>query len=440
MYYFVISGLELLKLYLIFRFGFEIPKRKISKIGKNGDISTIVFILVWLTVSIIMFINPKTEDSFLFYISWVLIEVILLCQYEIFKLLLLAGCAMFLIGTIDSILFMGFNIVMKLMDLTVGLIINVGASGITLVLLVIAIFYIPRKNNGRLKQVGIKYLVLVLLVSFLNSLVTSLLWIFISDEEFGKNSIKLGIVFVLIFCSVFFQIGLLLKLAISNNLYEEKHQMNRYYLDLQEKHYLYLEQKENETKKFRHDIKNHMYMIDNLCKEEEFEKLSDYIEGVWGKIENISGGIHVNNGVVEAILNQYDSICKSKNIKLKIKGSFPTKCFIDLFDLCTIFSNIMQNAYEAADKCARGEIHLTIRYDDAGIYIQEKNSCIKDGRIREERLKTNKKDHGNHGFGILNIQECVKNYNGTFTYDVEENTEEEYWFTIKIVVFHKKKD
>jgi len=326
MYYYVISAIEIIKFYLIFRYGFEIPKRKIYQLRKGLDLSTVLFLLVWLSVGTITFIKPEMEHSFLFYISWLCLEVLLLCRYQIKKLILLTGCSMLLVGGSDSLLNTGLQIISNVTDLPLGNIINICSSGITLILLGIAIFYIPSKNHGRLKDVGIKYFVLVLFVSILNTLVVAYLWGVIEADRYGKNSIKLTIISILILISVYFQIGLILKLAISNNLYQEKHQLNLYYLDLQEKHYIYLEQKERETKKFRHDIKSHMYTIGNLCENREFEKLKDYVESLWGKIENISGGIHVNNSVVEAILNQYEAMCKEKNIQLNVSGHLPTQC------------------------------------------------------------------------------------------------------------------
>lgn len=440
MYYFIVTAIEILKFYFIFRFGFEVKERKIFRIVERVDVRVILEIMIWIITGICMLIKPEIEHSFLFYISWIFIEVILLCQYDYLSLIVMTICSMFLIGNLDMIFSTSIRIVAMQAGLLVGdKSIVVLSSFITLAFLVGIIFFIPRKNNGHLKQIGIKYFIFVLGISFANNLVVSLLWEFILNKNFGDNSSTLIIVYIVIFFGILMQISLILKLAVANNVYSEKDQMNKYYLKLQEERFLYLEEKERETKKFRHDVRQHMYMIGSLCKEGNLTELEEYVEEMHVKIEKISNGIVVNNGVVETVLNQVYILCKKKNINFIVKGHIPTECNIELFDLCTIFSNLMQNAYEAASECEQGVIRVTIRYDENVICIKEENTFIKEREKEGQNLITNKRDKDNHGFGVINITECIKKYNGTLKHEIIRDDFKQMWFVAYIMMAHVEK-
>lgn len=48
-----------------------------------------------------------------------------------------------------------------------------------------------------------------------------------------------------------------------------------------------------------------------------------------------------------------------------VSGHLPSECFVDAFDLCTIFSNILLNALEASEKCEEEfrRVKLAVSFD-----------------------------------------------------------------------------
>lgn len=63
------------------------------------------------------------------------------------------------------------------------------------------------------------------------------------------------------------------------------------------------------------------------------------------------------------------------NIKFIVSGKMPNSCYIIMFDLCTIISNLLDNAMEAVEKIYDSErwIEMTFRYDDLMIYCNVAN-------------------------------------------------------------------
>ena len=50
-------------------------------------------------------------------------------------------------------------------------------------------------------------------------------------------------------------------------------------------------------------------------------------------------------------------------------------------------------------------------------FIYVKNPCNQEPKIDGNKFFTIKKDKENHGFGMLNIEQVIKKYEGTIAYD-----------------------
>ena len=91
-----------------------------------------------------------------------------------------------------------------------------------------------------------------------------------------------------------------------------------------------------------------MELISNLAKNHEYDKIDEYIEQMHERIDTFGNLITVQNSIVDAIINQYYARAEQSGVTMEVKGRFPMDCNIDTYDLCTIFSNVLSNALEAA--------------------------------------------------------------------------------------------
>lgn len=73
----------------------------------------------------------------------------------------------------------------------------------------------------------------------------------------------------------------------------------------QAKHYEYLIKREEETKKFRHDMRNHMRAIYDLAGQEGKEELRGYVEHICGKFEMLDRSVTVGNATADAVINRF---------------------------------------------------------------------------------------------------------------------------------------
>ena len=103
------------------------------------------------------------------------------------------------------------------------------------------------------------------------------------------------------------------------------------------------------------------------------------------------------------------------------RSMFPKICKISAYDLCTIFSNLLSNAIEAAEKSVEKRISMECRYTDENIVIITRNTFKNEGQFERSRIVTTKKDIEYHGFGIGNIKDAVKRNHGMFDIDIKNS-------------------
>lgn len=290
---------------------------------------------------------------------------------------------------------------------------HLGASIIT-VLFLFCLGAISYKKQGAFRELPFGYYIAFTVIGFVNQIVLSLLY-----EEVKDNTEFVG-PFIIVVIGVFLQMSTVFLLAVANKTWKEKENLNREYFDTLEKHYLYLEKKEEETKKFRHDIRNHLYTLDELVNQGRIDEFHTYMKDIFGIVDNPASYANTGYSIVDAILNQYIDMFRQENIVFRIDGHFPVNCFVEPFDLCVIFSNMLQNALEAVRNWEEKEIRILLRYDDNGIYMKQENT-YHSILIRNNSLVSTKSDSVAHGYGSKNMRESISKYRGTIDYKAENH-------------------
>ena len=228
-------------------------------------------------------------------------------------------------------------------------------------------------------------------------------------------------IYILSVIFMYIQIGLMIALIISRNVYREKEYLAAKYLEEQKLHYEYLENRERETKKFRHDIKSHLLIVNDLIHKKQYEECEAYLRETNVRIDRFSYKISVNNGIADAIINRFYVEAKQKGIQLQVKGHLPDPCYLSGYDICTILSNLLSNAIDAEYAAGGDCVYVELRYTDSDIMLVVQNDYIQDLEQSNGSFFTTKEDKANHGFGLENVKECVRKNNGQIKIDTDDN-------------------
>jgi sensor histidine kinase regulating citrate/malate metabolism len=186
----------------------------------------------------------------------------------------------------------------------------------------------------------------------------------------------------------------------------------------QENYYKALLKKEEQTRAFRHDYRNHLYCMKALSDNNEFVKLREYIN----ELNKSQNEIHTLNTsgdkLVDVIINELMN--NHPSVKLKLFGAFDDNQVVEQVDMCTIFSNLLANAFEEAEKSTDKTVRLHIKRLKANLFICIQNSVCKMPIIENNEIKTSKSGAG-HGYGLKNVKMSLDKYNGLLELKCENN-------------------
>ena len=380
--------------------------------------------------TIIYFCDKYILETFV-YVSLIILMICILYKEKILRVAITTIWMIFILYMMDAMTAVLFDISMQLIRVDGELFVGFAAE--ILSLLVVGIFGMIYKKSttGTPQPIGITQLAGVTILLQIDAV--AVIMISIMNTELNLRETRtiylIPICFVVI--GMFVQLAAVILFFTQRNLYKEKKMIADKYLNEQRSHYEYLENREKATRKFRHDLRSHMETISNLANNHEYERMNSYLEQMHMRIDSFGNMVTVHNGIVDAIINQYYTRAGESGIKMDVKGRLPADLCIDDFDLCTIFSNILSNAYEAAINTKEKYISMECRYNDKNVIVVVKNSFKGEAYSDDMQWKTAKGDTEYHGYGLENIKDSVKKYNGVFDIETQDGV-----FILKILFNH----
>ena len=412
----VLDILNITKFWIVGELFLLLP-RKIGKFRKM-----IVSVATILLSMLLFFCAFNLTVKLILYLLFVFGIYVFLYEEKKGKLLAISLWSSLVVSIVDEISYVIAMSIFTVLSLHSNYLEQIFIQILTLSFFLITGVLLRKKHTTGIRNIGIGYYIAFTILSCADLGVL----IYLGDFTINKVVVGQKMVFQLIFLvvafGILFQMAMVIFLIVSRNVYQEKEQLTSRYLNEQQKHYEYLEMRERKTKKFRHDLRHHMYMLQTLNQEQEYDKLQEYLETINGEIEAFGRSICVNNGIVDAILNKFASESETMGIALQVTGHFPTKCNVSAFDLCIIFSNLLSNALEAEQESGGDTIRVFCKSTVEDIIISVENDSVGKRIEKDGRLETSKKDKHNHGFGLENVRECVKRNDGELLIESEQDT------------------
>ncbi|NLJ58943.1 MAG: GHKL domain-containing protein [Tissierellia bacterium] len=182
-----------------------------------------------------------------------------------------------------------------------------------------------------------------------------------------------------------------------------------------EKQFEIINRSKENTKRFRHDLKNHALSLKHLIDSKDLGGASKYLDNVFDYIDYSKEYAKSGNPEIDSIINYKLDLAEKYNIKSKVNLVIPDKLKIDSFDLSIILGNLLDNAMEAASKNEDNKfINISIELDRNVLYLSICNSYEGKLKFNGKKLVTSK-DGSNHGLGLSSVERSIEKYNGTMS-------------------------
>ena len=226
-------------------------------------------------------------------------------------------------------------------------------------------------------------------------------------------------------------IGLILIFTFSQ-IYIKNQRLNTQ-IEMQKSYYKNVSENIYNTRKMRHNLKNHILVIKTFLEENDIAKLHDYIENYAKELPSFSEMIFCENEAVNVLLSYYVNIASQKGITVNvINFNLPKNIHISSPDLCVILGNLFTNAIEACEKVQNKERIIRV---SSKPYAQKLSITFDNtyevAPVMVDKLFMSSKRISQEGIGIPSIKKLVKKYNGFIKFNINK---ENGFFEVSILL------
>ncbi|MGL6106299.1 GHKL domain-containing protein [Romboutsia sp.] len=417
----------ILEWFLLKRIIIHTSNFRVSKLNLNIIFSLIILFMIYMNL-----VNIYPDDRIIIAIVITITFYKYICDEKIIKVIIVSllywmtllgidALSMSLIVWINSLESMSLLIDLNIYRLQ-SIILSKG------LLIMLSIFYCKFKRSIDISRRDIVY-ILIPIISNISSFFVIYRYFIQMEERYILNEKELIMVSLLLVLSNICLILSVRKIITDNRLIAEGNLIKEK-MKMQYTHYINIQQEHMKVRQLHHDIKNHIACIKGVSKSNN--DASNYIMSIEDELDRYDNSFNTGNMILDIILNEKSKICKDSNINLLVDiNNFDTCNFIHTIDICSIFSNMLDNSIEACEKVSNYDKEIILRGTIVNDFFVIRIENTKENRvnIKNNYIKTDKKDTYLHGLGIKNIKDSVTKYNGEVVIDYSENR-----FTMKIFV------
>lgn len=289
-----------------------------------------------------------------------------------------------------------------------------------IVAIILCIGNIVKKTNGYsrwITSINNSIYIIMALCIFMMALING----YIEYKNVGNNHGGIWIIVQLLFSvSVHLFCLCLARIDYNRQCYERESILKEQYLVASREYFEKLKWQIDEIRRMKHDMNAHYLALDLFLQNNDIDGAKEYLSVIREhQISAYNNYFTVGNELVDAVISGI--VSQHEGVTIHVDG-FVGKTEIQDYDLCTIFSNLVQNASEAVDVLETNkEINIEIRRYQQRLLISVSNHFKNHIDINNLGKYTTKIDSDNHGYGISNIRKTVEKYHGEIRFEINDD-------------------
>ncbi len=193
-----------------------------------------------------------------------------------------------------------------------------------------------------------------------------------------------------------------------------------------------LRQTEEQISAFRHDMNNHVTMIQHLARQEENQELKQYVREIKNFIQPKEHFVSTGDTLIDGMLNlKLDELITDLQAEVECDVQLQSPGAMDRLDISILLGNLLDNAIQALNRCEPPR-KLSFRMEEKRglLYVQIKNNHREKIQEKNGIFLTTKTEGKNHGMGLKNVKRIAEKYHGEMTIDYNK-----FWFSVEILMF-----
>lgn len=186
---------------------------------------------------------------------------------------------------------------------------------------------------------------------------------------------------------------------------------------LREVYYQGLQQQEKQVRQLRHDLRNHLTVVQGLLEKGNIQGAIGYLDEMAGSPALQGSKRFCDNETANVVLAAKAEAMDRTGIAADFAVSLSKELPVTDTDLAALLGNALDNAMEGVEGAEEKEITLRCKVDKGLLMLRVENPV---GRMVNSDLTTTKTDKSSHGFGIPGMREIAERYGGTLNASVKD--------------------
>lgn len=184
-----------------------------------------------------------------------------------------------------------------------------------------------------------------------------------------------------------------------------------------------LEAKQQKMLSTRLEFEKRLEKIQEKLKRGEEETAWQEMDEFQKSLEKTRPASYCQNSIINAVVHEKEKDLKRLQVQMDIRLQVPQMLKLDPLHLCSIFSNLLDNALEALSGLPQEERKFELHAEIKGVYlfVRCRNTASKSHALRKRRK--------GHGYGTQILDYIAKTYEGSYQAGYENG-----WYTAAVMV------
>lgn len=192
-------------------------------------------------------------------------------------------------------------------------------------------------------------------------------------------------------------------------------------LELQQTYYQNMIKNTEETRRMRHDFRQHLIVLQGYALDGNTQGLAEYLSDNIRQIDHLATPAYSNLPVVNMLLHHYHQLCQENEIRMDISTTPLPSTGLSDSELATLLGNLLENAYTAAGHALPGNRSITVRLAVHGNMLVITIDNGFDGNVNKKRDHYLSTKMSHTGYGLRSIRHICDTHGGScsFSHDAD---------------------
>ena len=219
-------------------------------------------------------------------------------------------------------------------------------------------------------------------------------------------------VFGFVFLALLLLSYLLFYLMASSLNRNARLRLENQFLSMQQTRYDSLLTTTRQMRQARHDLRHHFHVLQGFAAQGNMEGIVEYLAQVQGNIPAGDLGL-CENVIVDSVTGYFVPLYRENGIPLSFRLDLPRDLPVPDTDLCSVLSNLLENAMEASLRTApeKRNVHVSAQLRSGNMLLLSVENSY-DGKVRENNGVFLSSKRPGEGIGLQAVQHAAEKSGG----------------------------